>query len=384
METRTGAFWPAPTQEHLLRAALLRGPAAVRAWETWSAQTALEALDTGSFRLLPLLYENLHAEGVAAPSMDKLKGIYRYHWSKNQVLFHQVAGVLDRLHAAGLQTLVLKGAALATLYYPNPGLRPMGDFDVLVPLHQAAAAAEVLAGAGWAPLLERPLRAFTPAYFSIRPGHGFRNAARQECDLHWHVFFQACWPEADAPFWQAARPLAFRGRATLALNPADQLLHLCTHCTLWNPVPSIRWVADAVWLLRAVSVEWDRLVAQARTLGLSLHALETLAYLRGQFEAPVPEAVLAQLRAAPVSNLERWAYRSWANPPDWRSAGAQLATQYRLYSAAGRGYWGLGHVGGALRFLQNLWGLDHRRHVPRVLWHKLGEWWRNRRLFSSG
>ena len=191
-ETRRGAFWPTPAQEHLLRAALLRGPAALAAWEAWSAQTDLDSLDAASFRLLPLLYVNLQAEGAERAkraaqgagvevrvlrqaqdaqdageaqdvqeardrqSLKKLKGIYRYHWSGNQVLFHDAAAVLDRLQAAGVQTLLLMGPALATLYYPNPGLRPVDEFDVLVPLSQAARAAEVLAEAGWQPLLAAP------------------------------------------------------------------------------------------------------------------------------------------------------------------------------------------------------------------------------------
>ena len=378
---KIGAFWPTRAHECLLRAALLRGPAARAAWEQWSGQASLDTLDAGSFRLLPLLYANLEAEGVRHPLMSKLKGIYRYHWTKTRVLFHQAGLVLDRLHAAGFQTLMLKGAALATLYYPNPGLRPMDDFDVLVPLSQAAAAAALLVEAGWQPILQRPLRAFTPAYFSVRPGHGFRNAAGQSCDLHWHVLFQACRPEADVSFWQAAIPLAFQGRATLALSPADQLLHLCAHGTLWNPMPSVRWAADAVLLLRAAAVDWPRLVAQAQAFALTLPLFDTLAYLKRLLDAPVPDTVLEQLWDAPFSGPERQAYESWGNPPNWRYLLPQLEGQYRLYSAIGRGRSPLGHVAGRLRFVQQLWGLDHLWQLPGAAWLKLREWWQSKRLF---
>jgi hypothetical protein len=378
---RIGAFWPTPAQECLLRAALLRGPAAQAAWEQWSAQVDLDTLDAGSFRLLPLLYVNLEAEGVRHPLMSKLKGIYRYHWTKTRVLFYQAALVLDRLHASGFQTLLLKGAALATLYYPNPGLRPMDDFDVLVPLSQAAAAAAVLAAAGWQPILQRPLHTFTPAYFSVRPGHGFRNAAGQACDLHWHVLFQACQPGADESFWQAAMPLAFQGRATLALSPADQLLHLCAHGTMWNPVSSARWAADALLLLHAAAIDWPRLVAQAQAFALTLPLADTLAYLKGLLNAPVPDTVVEQLKAMPASGLERRAYESWANPPNWRYLLPQLESHYRLYSPMGRGRSPLGQVAGRLRFVQQVWGVDHLWQLPGAAWSKLLEWWHSKRLF---
>ena len=378
---KIGAFWPTPVQESLLRAALLRGPGAQAAWEQWSARANLDTLDAGTFRLLPLLYVNLEAEGVRHPLMSKLKGIYRYHWTKTRVLFYQAALVLDRLHAAGFQTLLLKGTALATLYYPNPGLRPMDDFDVLVPLSQAAAAAAVLVEAGWKPILQRQMRAFNPAYFSVRPGHGFCNAAGQACDLHWHVLFQACQPEADEAFWQAAIPLAFQGRATLALNPADQLLHLCAHGALWNPLPSIRWAADAMMLLRVAAIDWPRLVAQAKAFALSLPMFDTLAYLKRLLDAPVPDAVLEQLGAAPASSPERRAYESWANPPNWRYLWPQLESQYCLYSAMSRGRNPLSQVTGRLRFLQQIWGLDHLWQLPLAAGPKLREWWQSRRLF---
>ena len=370
---RAGAFWPSPAHEALLRAALLRGEAARAAWEAWLAQTDLDTLDGGAFRLLPLLYVNLEAEGVRHPQLDKLKGIYRFHWTKTRVLFHQAGLVLDRLHASGIRTLLLKGAALATLYYSNPGLRPMDDFDVLVPLGQAGQAATLLAEAGWQPMFGRPLRAFTPAYFSIRPGHGFRNAAGQDIDLHWHVLFQACQPGADDSFWQAAMPLAFQGRATLALNPADQLLHICAHGALWNPVASTRWVADALMLLRAAAVDWAWLVAQAQAYALTLPAADMLAYLKELLDAPVPETVMQQLRGAPVSAAERRAYESWASPPNWRHVLPQLDGHYRVYSALGRS------GTGRLRFLQHLWGLDHLLQVPGAAMAKLCAWWQSGR-----
>ena len=92
----------------------------------------------GSFRLLPLLYINLQKQGVDDPVMGKLKGIYRQAWSKNQTLFHEMAGVIAHLQDAGIKTMLLKGASLSLLYYKNNGARPMADIDVLVPLKQDA------------------------------------------------------------------------------------------------------------------------------------------------------------------------------------------------------------------------------------------------------
>ena len=47
--------WPTREQERLLRAALLRGPLALEAWDEWKAGADMDHLDAGSYRLLPQL-----------------------------------------------------------------------------------------------------------------------------------------------------------------------------------------------------------------------------------------------------------------------------------------------------------------------------------------
>ena len=57
--------------------------------------------------------------------------------------------VLDAMSEAGIRTVMLKGAAIATRLYDNPELRPAGDVDLLVAPSQARAAAQVLTRLGF-------------------------------------------------------------------------------------------------------------------------------------------------------------------------------------------------------------------------------------------
>src|SRR5687767_2459676 len=92
-EASANGVWPSETQRLLLRAALLSGPAAVDAWEAWLGHADWEAgVEHGSFRLLPLLYTNLRRGGVAHPSLQKLKGVYRQAWATTNRLFHRMHG----------------------------------------------------------------------------------------------------------------------------------------------------------------------------------------------------------------------------------------------------------------------------------------------------
>lgn len=70
----------------------------------------ITALTLGSYRLLPLLFHNLHTQGIEDPFLKRFKGVYRNTWYKNQILFHAVTPLLNCFHDADIKTLILKGA----------------------------------------------------------------------------------------------------------------------------------------------------------------------------------------------------------------------------------------------------------------------------------
>jgi hypothetical protein len=118
--SRPGGCWPTADQELLLRAALLTGDDARGAWEAWvRSAPGLDDLDQGSLRLLPLLYGNLAALGIAHPRMALLKGVTRKAWYQNRLLMAELAEVLRALEAERVRAMVLKGAALARTVYPT-------------------------------------------------------------------------------------------------------------------------------------------------------------------------------------------------------------------------------------------------------------------------
>src|SRR5262249_6896041 len=123
------AFWPTECQRLLLQTALLPRTRALAAWQEWRSRYDFfdHPHGDGAFKLYPLVYKRLVAERVDEPLLPRMKGIYRYWWSANQRLFGMATQVLGELHRAGVNTLVLKGAAVGPLYYKDSGSRPMSD-----------------------------------------------------------------------------------------------------------------------------------------------------------------------------------------------------------------------------------------------------------------
>jgi hypothetical protein len=310
-EERVGG-WPTAQEEMLLAAALRPEAEALAAWEDWQAIVGLERADVGSRRLLPQVYRRLREFGVAEPGLAPLKSVYRHEWYRTQVLLHHAAMLLRAFQTAEIETLLLKGAALVARSYQDAGLRPMNDFDVLVPTERAMDAMELLAQWGWRCTVRAPRR-YVPAH----QGLAFKDESGREVDLHWHVLWECCAPGADDEFWKGAIPASLGGAPTLVLNDADQLLHVCVHGLAWNEISPIRWVVDAMSIVNAGLAEsdWRRLVVQAHRLGLTLQVRGALHYLHARWDAPVPASALEALERTPVSRVERLVYQERLRPP---------------------------------------------------------------------
>lgn len=288
----------------LLRAALLSGNDAIEAWRALRPRLDVHGADRASRRLLPLLGANLRRLGIEDPVDIELEAIRRETAATNRRRFDAGRLLLTMLAQAGIATLVLKGGALVTERYQDLGLRPMSDLDIAVPTSQAATAVHLLARAGWTAHAR-----ITPAFIRMQHAAVVRETGTAlRCDLHWHVYWECCGPEADDDLWAASVPLDFEGVATRTLAPADQLLHLCVHGSRRARRSPLLWIPDTLLVLRAGGLDWPRFLEQARRRRFVLRTSSMLAYLSRTFGAPIPDEVLTQLRALPASRLERWEY----------------------------------------------------------------------------
>jgi hypothetical protein len=359
-----GGCWPNQNQEYLLKASLLKGKEAIDAWHEWKSNVDVDQLDMGSHRLLPLLYRNLHTQGVEDPLMAKFKGIYRHTWYKNQMLFHKIAAILNEFHNNDIQTMVLKGAALAELYYRDFGLRPMADFDLLVPTEQALAAIELLTDLGWKPKDKSLKTIIKSLLHKTRHAEGFTDNFGYELDLHWNVLIECLKPNSDNDFWNDAIEIKFKTTTTHALNVTDQLFHICIHGGKYCDVSPIRWIADAMMILNTSrsDIDWDRLIVQAEKRRLVLPIKETLSYLKNKFDASIPQVIIENLNKIPVSKMERLEYKTFTQPLFSLAGGSFLPGSWFAYLRCSRlndhsllqpkflGY---------PKFLQHFYGKDH-------------------------
>jgi hypothetical protein len=325
-------WMPTERQVLLLRAALLDGQPAIDAWTRWKASGGLARIGAGSVVLLPIVYRNLVDHGVRDATIEHARRLYQGIYLKNEQLFRSLAVLLESFHAARIETMIMKGTALALLHYGDPGLRSMGDVDILIHSSDVVAAVELLRDLAWR-RSGRPPRNLTKTYLGARYAMNFSHDSVGKLDLHWHVMDETRHPEGDDPFWTGSIHAMICGVETRAMNPADQLFHVCAHETRWTPVPLPRWIADVVTILKASGddIEWSRFVSHTRRLGLALPVREALEQVAEVVGRSVPSRVLSELRRLPVSTEDRRRYRIRCQP---RKQGflATLRREYRRMS----------------------------------------------------
>lgn len=245
--------------------------------------------------MAPLLYTHLNAAGISIPSPVKreLQGLYLRHRRTSQVQMRVLRDVLAACAGAGIQALVIKGAALAHLVYPEPALRPMSDLDLLVPASALGRAQELLAGLGFdapPPAPNLPHRHLIAALETEGVSIQVEIHHRLFSDYGDHAvaYLRSFLPGAGSRTrLQAAQigglttpllPFTLGDVAAYTLGHEDMLAHLCrhlaSHVNVWDYARLI-WIADIVSLAERFVREIDWAHVRRR----SPEVLDTLSLL---------------------------------------------------------------------------------------------------------
>jgi hypothetical protein len=281
-------------------------------WEALASQAQAEGL-------APLLYWVFSKSGrfssIPEPVRQALRSSYAGTWMQNQTLLKELETLAGHFHAAGIPLVLLKGACFALTVYPDIGLRPMGDLDVLVPASQLCAAVKIACSLGY----QDDLPEASPGLNDLLSHHAcLQKAGSPSISLEIHdslvadkSFIYAVpvdWFWGQTEPLQAARPgLHFKNISIL--TPAAQVLYAAAHAMLqhggWNA--PLRWIYDLDRLVRFYEgrLDWDLLLSQARALewGSALSAALTKSTHR--FGTPIPAQVMARLSASTDRHQKR-------------------------------------------------------------------------------
>lgn len=305
-----------PEQQRLCLA--LRGEQFPRSEDGW-----LELAKTaGSAGLTCLLYGAIekHERQTDLPLnlLARLRRTALQTQAANLVRLSGLSSALRALNQAGIPVIVLKGAALVNSVYPNAGLRPMADVDILVRLEHAEGAKKVLLDAGYC----------ENNWPELRPGFAKEFLAEVELtsplagagvlEIHWRLIgplFASRFVDEEA-LWRRAEPAEFNGQPAFTLSPEDWLLHIAAHAGYKHRSYALRdiWDVDALLRQTGERLDWERLLQ----IGDGFHWLpalgETLRRAVVCCQSPVPDGVIARCQSAGLPRREEILLRWWLKP----------------------------------------------------------------------
>ena len=357
---RRGSFWPTATQRALMEVAL--GPVE-KASTRWQALQPLDVtkLETGSFGLLPLLYERLRDAAPDEPQLPRLFGTYRSVWYRNQLLLDRLAVLLPLLRErAGVEPLVVGGTSALLRWYPRLGLRPVPQLDLIAERETAAETVKVSTYAGWRPAAQ------------TRSSTVLRDESRRVLVIH-----HGAPPEVAGPLGEAASSV-LRERALeldetegtpLVLDAADEVLFACAMGARVVPVQTCQWLVDVYRLLHSPEAPTaDALLERARRFRLVAHVRATVRYLAEIADDEVLHDYAIAFDAAQIGQRDRIAF-ALAGVGGSRVAGtAQVLALYLQTTADDPP---LRAVARLPRHLQERWEVESLAGVPFVALRKL-------------
>jgi len=252
--------------------------------------------------------------GLPADVKDYFDAALALNAERNATMLGALAKIVRILNGIGITPVLLKGAArLIDGVYPVPGLRFLGDLDILVPAPQARHAAASLRDAGWSgdPPERHPLpHHHLPMLHDEETGVGV--------ELHTGIVYFSAMMSTDW-FLAGAHPHAFENGKVLLADPTRQIAHIVVHDQIdhmnyWRRNLDLRQLLDLT-LIRAKcehAIDWTAIEAHfaAITHGkLLANYLKLAETLLGQ--------KMPQLRHAPrllPTTQIRWT----VDPPPWQ------------------------------------------------------------------
>jgi hypothetical protein len=293
--------------------------------------TRLERL-AAHHAVVPIVYRAVEARASSVPR-DVLRRLwlgYRATVLRNRAVAELTADLARRLSAASVSGILLKGAALVRTLYADPGLRHVGDVDLLLDERDVPRVASLLDVMGFR-RFGRPLRKEWPTceFHDVYVRDRDRSIP---VELHWRLFEDYLPYVFDlAEVWRRALPVAgLPGMLTMA--PEHELAHLCLHLerhalvyrsliarpdwlgllVMPRGLGRLAWLYDVALYLRrrGDALDWDRLVGDARRWAIDDRLRVVLELCERTFDVGAPPKAVRALERRRPGFVEGCAHRT--------------------------------------------------------------------------
>ncbi len=211
------------------------------------------------------------------------------------ILYGELARVLSSLNACSIDTIVLKGPAVAIQFYANPGLRPYGDIDILIHERDLPEISSLLESWGYRDKNadEHPGRLHEcHGIFQRIFIHPDGRLVEVHCD-HLRVGLEPIGMDAT---WQRSCEMRF-GKATgRVLEQHDLFIQLAVHLQR-HGFERLIWFKDLDLMVRRGELDWERIRTEAQREDCAEIVGYVLYVLQSVLDTPLPAQAEALIGA---------------------------------------------------------------------------------------
>ena len=286
------ANWP-EADHRLLLQILLRDDreASQNAWTTWIDNHDLDDIDPASFFVLPQLFLKLKSIIGDCSSLDRIRGVYRQTWLRNQLYLQGLFQVVELFESHQIPCVTMKGMNTLLFCYRDLGARVMYDFDVLVPERNFEKSVAVLREHAWTEARNKIPPAELRRYWHA---WGFKSPIGQFVDLHYRAASVDTSKDFDSQIIGRSVVRQYQGKNLRVPEPTDCLLLVCLHARKRDPQSACRWLLDLSAILSTDEIDWNQLLQRANQSNILLPVREALTFASQEFGLPVPDSFLQE------------------------------------------------------------------------------------------
>ena len=256
----------------------------------------------------PLLYCGLNQvmqagaldHAVPPAILNELQGLYRVSKARNRHVYRVIGEIFKAFKNAGIEAMALKDVHLAKAVFPEPGLRPMGDIDILIRKEQYANVDRCMSELGFITRVDDP-------HFTLKYGlgHHFRRPAdNMWADVQWNIM-QREWDtyhEGNFDFqvenlWADATMMPVDDFEMLVPSPEHMLFHLCLHLEGHKYSELILFCEIAEFIRHYNGqLNWDDLISFTKKYKAESSVYYVLQMVQQLFDVSLPPCVLTELK----------------------------------------------------------------------------------------
>jgi hypothetical protein len=262
--------------------------------------------------------------------------------------------------------------------YQDQAARFLSDADLLIPSKDAIKSVDLMLELGWTYVNaynEHFKKLGTEVLSRVLKEVTLKNDKQTEIDIHWRLFDvdldmashkkisqkKSDIKRLNDKLWSRSVPFDFGTTACRTLCTEDLFLHVIVHGAAGNPHRTMRWVADAIHILRRLPIDWPQIMQRAREFNYLFTMQVALTYLHNHFPAEIPKEVLDLIMHEPVSKEEIRTYYKSANT-------TVRFGRFGNFPLLWNAYWEIKKeknikLPGLFEYLRSAWGLPRKRDI---------------------